>query len=284
MQKGIDITTKIGCRLNCDYCPQEVIGKSFLKIKGEKLLTLELFKNYIRTVPLDVEMCFCGFSEPWGNPDCTSLVEYAYQRGHAITIYTTLDGMTINDVQRLEKLKFLKFSIHLPDNKNEMHIQMNEEYVQVLEAVLKSSISPLTLSVQTFKFPNTKIHPALQSVLKKSKFPIRRLIDTINSRAGNLSMDQISPIQRIKGDLVFCPNMNGGLLLPNGDLYLCSMDWGLRHKIINLKTDSFQDYFQHSEYLKIIKANKDESIDVLCRTCEYAEIGCHHKAIPLILK
>jgi radical SAM protein with 4Fe4S-binding SPASM domain len=60
------------------------------------------------------------------------------------------------------------------------------------------------------------------------------------------------------------------VLLPNGDVQLCCMDYGLEHKIGNLLTMSYNDLFTSDEYRRIESGLEDDSIDILCRTCKEA--------------
>ena len=58
------------------------------------------------------------------------------------------------------------------------------------------------------------------------------------------------------------------VLLPNGDITLCCMDYGNKHVLGNLINDSVKE-IEKSEESKLIKDGllKKESHDILCRTC-----------------
>lgn len=59
----------------------------------------------------------------------------------------------------------------------------------------------------------------------------------------------------------------------NGDIYLCCQDWGLKHKIGNLKYNSLDsDIFNKKrEYFENLLLTKDS--DMICRKCEYSKIS-----------
>ena len=46
------------------------------------------------------------------------------------------------------------------------------------------------------------------------------------------------------------------------------MDSGLEHVLGNLLESSFESVFWGPEMQRVLRGREDESIDVLCRTCE----------------
>jgi radical SAM protein with 4Fe4S-binding SPASM domain len=102
------------------------------------------------------------------------------------------------------------------------------------------------------------------------------------SRAGNLSnenekYDGKKIINKKTGKL-FCsaaPQLNHNVLLPNGDVVLCCMDYSIDHKIGNLLNHSYEELFKSEKLKEIFEILADDTSDkkLLCRTCEYAKVA-----------
>jgi radical SAM protein with 4Fe4S-binding SPASM domain len=59
------------------------------------------------------------------------------------------------------------------------------------------------------------------------------------------------------------------VLLPNGDVMLCCMDYSLKHNLGNLLTSSYDEVINGNEVKKVAALNKKigYSDEVLCRSC-----------------
>jgi adenine C2-methylase RlmN of 23S rRNA A2503 and tRNA A37 len=95
----LEITTKIGCRVDCNYCPQQRLIGSYRKRSDIFNMSVDSFKKCLDTVPPEVNIHFSGMCEPWLNPECTHMLLHANERGHKIKASTTLVGMNIEDVE-----------------------------------------------------------------------------------------------------------------------------------------------------------------------------------------
>lgn len=75
------------------------------------------------------------------------------------------------------------------------------------------------------------------------------------SRAGNLFKTE-----RKKGCLIKCGvnNYDNNVMMPNGDVYICCMDYSLKHKIGNLLETPFHNLNRNPPY-------------ELCRYCEFSK-------------
>jgi MoaA/NifB/PqqE/SkfB family radical SAM enzyme len=105
----IEITTNLPCTNKCRYCPQDVLMGVY---KGDLVLSLDRFKRCLNNVPQDVEVRFAGFSEPFLNPECIDMIEYARDGGHSLHLFTTLVGLTDEQAERLSKITFAKLRVH----------------------------------------------------------------------------------------------------------------------------------------------------------------------------
>ena len=224
----LEITTNIGCPVNCrNLCPQDILLRRY---EGPRLLSLDKFKEYLKSVPNSVEIVFSGFSEPFGNPEAINMLEYA-SRNHRISLFSTLMGASEDSVKRLCHLQYRHFCIHVPDGVN-CKIPLTPDYTRnFFYAVEHVRNAYFSLMNQNFKSNNRE--NIVRGALPKPK-----------------------PVQYC--DLPYYPDF---VLLPNGNLQLCCMDFGLEHTVGNLEKNSYdsirKDFF---------KRNKKFN---LCRYCSW---------------
>ena len=81
----LEITTHIGCPMQCLDCPQQLL---FSKYKGKRDLDFEDYKIVIDKVPQYVQIVFSGLCECFTNPRCSDMILYAYEKGHSLMLYT----------------------------------------------------------------------------------------------------------------------------------------------------------------------------------------------------
>lgn len=270
----IEITTKIGCPVNCSYCPQNKTVKAY---KGDRVMTMDTLQACLKKIPIitnakgDIapRLEFSGFCEPFANPRCSDMVTWAYDYGFKnITLYTTLRGMKPEDVEKMKNVHFAFFSIHLPDTQNNIQVRVDADYLALLK-----------LCIDTFPvcfFYSGDIKPEVFNVVKPylDATPYRFYWNSVtHSRAGNV--DGIPARERVKGHI--CCNssegmaLNHNILLPNGDVSLCCMDFGLKHIVGNLLTDEYEDLFRSAEHNRVVAGMYVEDMDILCRHCDYAQ-------------
>src|SRR5215471_19681831 len=95
IHRVLEITTVSGCAVACTYCPERTFATIQRSVSNQTLMSLEVFEKCLATVPADVEISFSGYSEPWLNRSCTTMVKHAHAKGHGLRIFTTLAGMTL---------------------------------------------------------------------------------------------------------------------------------------------------------------------------------------------
>lgn len=259
----LEITTVLPCTVGCSYCPQHKILANY---EGEKRLEFSNFKKILDKVPQNVEIVFSGFAEPYLNPDCTNMLVYAREQGHKVQMYTTLIGMTLSDIETIKHIKFTELVVHLPSTENlEKNFSWNDEYLTKLKTILQSDIKNMR-----FMCFGT-IPQAVRATLSTDKLKrTKQSGKQGNSRAGNLSGRKYSPVQ--KQGAISCKEgrLSMNILLPNGQVQLCCMDWGLQHNIGNLKNQTYDSLFQSQAYMNVLKGLYNEDSDILCRQCEVA--------------
>jgi sulfatase maturation enzyme AslB (radical SAM superfamily) len=254
---AIEITTKIGCDVNCSYCPQATLINAYSNRSKDFEMTFDVFKKCLSKLPSEVDVHFSGMCEPWLNSETTKMVLYAHQRGHAQIVYTTLMGMNLSDLKLLETVPFKVFEIHIPSlEASQQNIIVDDQYLALLNRILKSRIPA------SFRLHGKSVHPRLSSLLKDKIVRVKTY-----TRAGNLTTTR-SSINRRKGTLDCLRGFRQSVLLPNGEVVLCCMDYGLKHVLGNLITSHYEDLFLSEEFQKIQSGRKDDSIDILCRYCD----------------
>jgi len=269
MAPHVEITLGIGCRIQCTFCPQQLLMDKYqeknktneITWSNPELMSFQTFKNCINKIPKFVDIHFSGYFEPWLNPECTNMLLYAHKKGHRISVFTTLVGMNEEDIEQFKHIPFTKFSIHLPDGQKYAKIGISEKYLTVLKKLCSSNIHHLTC--MTMGDLPTKIQEVIGT-----NFDGEIMID----RAGNSEFGQ--HIQRKTGPLL-CSRANKdgvntldqNVLLPNGDVCLCCMDYGAQYVIGNLISGDYSSLFSSKAFQEIIQKMNSENDDIMCRLC-----------------
>jgi len=268
----LEITTMTGCPVMCTICPQENLKENYNS--DEKYLSLENFKKALSTVPKNLLINFAGYSEPFANKECLSMIEYALEQGYAVGLYTTLYKVTEDTAKRLIELKkqyktFCRFYIHLADSSNNMPgFKVTPEYLNVL------SLIDTSLNDIVYMTMDEDNEPAIEI----TKLNIKPQPWIYHDRAENVTTD--NPVIKQKNwknefivECIESKTHNNNNLLPNGDLSLCCMDYGLKHIVGNLFKQSYQEIRDGDELKRIKQSNNTIGFhtDVLCRTCSVSK-------------
>lgn len=265
----LEITATMGCKINCKYCPQKDLLHSYYKENKNRCsqMKLEDYKACINKMPIETIITFSGFVEPFLHPHAVEMMEYAHQRGHYIELFTTLEGMSLEDLERIKNIPFINVVLHTPDIYNYAKITVNEQYWEVLDKMLDLK----KLNGRSFiDEANCQSEPTKEFI----KFASERIEvkSELIDRAGNLNDVNLKSIQNVNGK-IYCARstkQNHWVLLPDGSVSLCCMDFGLKHIMGNLLKQSYEDILKNHEYLKIRKAMITEDNSILCRSCTAA--------------
>lgn len=265
MGKVLEITTRIGCSINCRYCPQSLLLREYLKDSdcAPTVMRLDTFQKCIDKVPSDVMIDFAGMSEPWLNPECTAMLQYAASKGHRLSVFSTLVGMTEADLDVLESLDIVQFVIHIPDKEEHAHIPVTEEYKTLLQKAIQLNIR----ANKHFSCHGT-VHPEVAEYIDENAIIANEMVD----RAGNLDCDGVAHQQ--SNSRVAClldgEQLNHNILLPDGRVLLCCMDYGLQHVLGNLLLESYEDITNGPAVRRLRDAIRAGSPDILCANCTNA--------------
>jgi len=228
-------------------------------------MSLETFTTCIKSVPRNICLSFSGFSEPWLNPDCTRMILHAHEKNFKIRVNTTLIGIQSKDIHQLKQIPYIKFVVHLPDDQNLTHIRVDDTYLDNLILLLREKPKNLM-----WKFHRSSsgagIHPRVLEVLQEHRAQIKYF--GLNSRAGKV--DSLSGNQVVNRGQVLreCQDFHHNILLPNGDVTLCHMDWALKHILGNLLTNEYSAIHSGKAYKDLLKSLQQPGADILCRECE----------------
>jgi hypothetical protein len=228
------------------------------------MMTFDTFKACLNKMPLDTVLHFAGMSECWINPECSKMILYTHQKGYQIRMLTTLVGMKLADIDLIERVPFVSFLIHLPSNEGYENINVDEDYLKVLDRISNSQIKTSYMIVAGTV--HCKVKALLQSKIKSLEGkPL--LLAKAMSLAGNVR-EKVKPTMKRLG-VISCNNgLDLNSLLPNGDVVLCCMDFSMQHSLGNLLVSDFKSLFLKEEFSKIKAGLKDASLDTLCRYCE----------------
>jgi hypothetical protein len=268
----MELTTMIGCPLMCTFCPQDNLRTNYGN--GIKYMQpVDLVKVLVK-LPKNTRIDFSGMSEPWANPECTQMLEMVLYMGFKVAIYTTLYGMT--DPERVRKVleshpeQVEVIMLHLPDANGNMKGWKNNEEWQRAAAVISHTNVPCGVGAMTMD-KNGVVHPDLQPM-------VGRLAGWVgHTRADSLDPEQVAgqalsvtPRNDFALTCRSTPFYDRNVLLPNGDVVLCCMDYNLKHVIGNLLTQTYDEMMQGKPLQDLIKMNEADGFDKcsICKSCE----------------
>lgn len=261
----MEITTVVGCENDCKYCPQDKLIEAYSKrANGVRKMSIDVFKECLDKIPKNVRIDFSGMAEPWLNPGCTRMLLYAYERGYRVAVYTTAVGMSCEDVGLIKDIVYDEFVLHLPDREGYSKIAINDDYINVIRKLSKTICNISYMSMGTL--------PKEIEVAINKYVPPSYLI----SRAGHVEVGKnVVKTKRLKG-CIFCKpgseQLDHNILLPNGDVILCAMDFGMKHILGNLLLSGYEELLTGEELRNVKRGLKDSSINVLCRHCTEARM------------
>jgi len=268
----MELTTMIGCPLMCTFCPQDNLRTQYgtaTKYMSQTDLTAMLVK-----LPKDTRIDFSGMSEPWANPECTSMLEEVLYMGYTVAIYTTLYGMT--DPERVKKVledhpnQVEVVMLHLPDaNGNMKGWKNSEEWMKALQVMSTLNI-PCGVGAMTMDRSGV-VHPDLQPI-------VGRLSGWVgHTRADSLNLEQIegqvisiTPHNDFSLTCRSTPFYDRNVLLPDGSVVLCCMDYNLTYVLGNLLTQTYEEVMQGKPLQDLIALNEAPEFNKcsICKSCE----------------
>jgi hypothetical protein len=268
----MELTTMIGCPLMCTFCPQENLRDSYGD--SEKYMQPRDLVAVLSKLPKGTRIDFSGMSEPWANPHCTEMLETVLYMGFNIAIYSTLYGMT--DPERVRKVledhpnQVDVIMLHLPDANGNMKGWKNSEEWQYAAAVMSHTNVPCGVGAMTMDSSGL-VHPELQSMIGRLPgWQGHTRADSLNTEQVAGQAISITPMNTFPLTCRSTPFYDRNVLLPNGDVVLCCMDYNLKHIIGNLLNQTYKEIFQGKPLLDLIEINEADGFNKcsICKSCE----------------
>lgn len=268
----MELTTMIGCPLRCSFCPQENLLQSYGK-DTKYMSQVDLTRMLVK-LPKNTRIDFSGMSEPWASPSCTSMLEEVLYMGFKVAIYTTLYGM--EDPERVKKVieahkdQIEVVMLHLPDSNGNMKGWKNSpEWMEALRIMATLDV-PCGVGAMTMDRSGV-VHPDLQPI-------VGQLAGWMgHTRADSLDVGQIgeqvismTPHNIFSLTCASTPFYDRNVLLPNGDVVLCCMDYNLTHVLGNLLEQTYEEVMQGKPLLDLIALNEAPTYSKcsICKACE----------------
>lgn len=270
-QPTMQITTRIGCRVHCRYCPQDLLSKRYFQNdkKRESVMSVETFEKCLNKLPQNARVSFCGMAEPFLNPDCNKMIKMAHESGRIVELYTTLVGADKKIIEEIAKIPFGFVVLHVADKLGYAHIPLTSEYYELVEFAInykRQDGLPFVNMCNAQAEPDEKV-----AQICKGKYEI---LTALHDRAGNLENESLCSKNIPEGKIVcsLCgESLNHNNLLPDGTVLLCDFDYGMQHVLGNLLEKSYVELFSGDEWRKVYNGmSGDTNQNILCRQCSCA--------------
>jgi hypothetical protein len=238
----VEITAQIGCPIRCKYCPQDLLLSRYT---GPPRLSMEDFKTICDRIPDHVDIHFSGMCEPFVNPDASDMLEYASKR-HRISVFTTLTGLNKAKYDRIREIPYRWFCVHVPDGQLNTKMKCTPEYLELLRYVTENRPE-----CEKFWFSmHGDYHPATIPIIIRFEAE-NNLID----RAGNLDIPWIKKTEK-ENPRCTCSDYDQNIVLPDGTVLLCCMDYGMTEILGNLLTQDYESLTRKAGYELCRKCNR----------------------------
>jgi sulfatase maturation enzyme AslB (radical SAM superfamily) len=268
---SLEFTLMVGCPLKCAFCPQDALRSSYGG--AEKYMSLDTFRAVLARVPRHIRIDFAGMAEPWANPAATAMLREALEDDRTVAIYTTLYGMPDDAADLIEAhaSQIEVLCLHLPDANSNMR---GWKYSAAYEANLLRflALRPVLPRFEAMTMDGSgRVHADLAHI----GIELGGWIG--HTRAGNVNAPKgqdILPAPRHHAAVMcsFTPFYDQNVVLPNGDVVLCCMDYSVKHRIGNLLEQDYYDVFAGPEMgaLRAENMRPEFSEASLCKTCDRA--------------
>lgn len=263
----MEITTKIGCAVNCKFCPQEVLLKNYFGSGEEEcFLSLDMFKKCIDKLPQNTLVEFAGFTEPFFNDKCIDMIQYTVKSGRKVNLFTTLCGVNMEMLDILLGIQFEEFVLHVPDQEGYSSIPMTPEYMNMLDRLIEAK----KIDGSDFIDYACSQGTIPMQIQKKLEGKVRIFVSLLD-RAGNMEDENLFSKRDIRGKIrcEVSRYLNHNVLLPDGRVVLCAQDYALKHIVGNLVEMDYYEIMQNSRKIEKLMNDTDDE-NIICRNCSLA--------------
>lgn len=250
---SLEITTVHFCKNNCSFCPQSTLAKAY---SGQRAMDMDTFKKCLGSVPLSVRIDFSGFVEPLFNGNAAEMMWYARAINFDVHLYTTLMGLEPPMLIPINQARPSHIRIHVPDSVGGLVIP-DDKWIEQHELWLCVGLKG---SYMAMGQPT----PVVAEYLRRLGIEVE--LPQMLSRGGNV--EKVKPIHRIGGIRCTMDRWYSNVLMPDGSVYGCCMDYGLTVPLGNLLFDSYEEIRVEAEAWR--KNMEHDATGTICSKCEWA--------------
>lgn len=248
--KTLEFTLVSACALKCRFCPQDVLAENY---SSAKRFDVDGVLAVLKKLPKDCRVDFSGFAEPFLNPLAGTFIGMAKRMEFEVHVYSTLIGLHLSTIPQLKETPPDYFRVHVPDPTG---LRVNEEQWMTLHALF------LETGIQATYMAMSRPSETISRYLAERRIKVE--LPQMLSRAGNLWRPNVGG--KFKGCSM--DRWHSNVIMPDGSVYGCCMDYGLSVPLGNLFAQEYGEIHEAAEKWKRAKHDTD-----ICSNCEWAIYG-----------
>lgn len=248
----VEFTLTAACALGCSYCPQGAYARAYRTRPGPRSMTLDNYERMLVNIADTTRnIDFSGYAEPLHNPYWLEIFRHTLDRGYTVTLFSTLADASCDDLDRLSDLAISRIYVHLLDR-----IAQRDKLSFFIERCREHNRDFVFIY---FDEDGRELASAFQGQVSCERW-------TAHSRAGLLDVGR----RYVPGPVSCCEQREFcSVVLPNGDVHICCMDFALQHRIGNLLERPLSQ-IHHSDAALAFRATMASTRDGICNHCIYA--------------
>lgn len=236
--------------MGCAHCPQSNLAAAYTS--PVRVMTMHTFETILNKLPADCQIHMSGFSECFLNHLCGEMIHAASDTGREVHLYSTLSGLTEQQVFQLSRSRLKYVRLHAPDKTG---FKMDTGlWIKRLHLFAASGHHFTAMAM------SAEVDPLI--IMALDQYQVKLEHPQMLSRAGLLWKDKhlTGPI-RCAAD-----RWHNNVVLPNGDVQVCCMSYNLSMPLGNLLTQSYAEIeTRANEYA----ANDNPPDNSICRDCDW---------------
>lgn len=248
----LEFTLTASCALMCPYCPQGQYARAYAKRPGQRSMALDDYKQMLANVAQTTRnIDFSGYTEPLHNRHWFDVFRHTLEQGYTVTLFSTLGTASLDDLDRLSELAISRIYVHLLD-----HVAQRDKLAFFIERCRQHHRDLVFIY---FDDDGKELAAAFQGRVSCERW-------TAHSRAGLVDVGR----RYLPGAVSCCEQREFcSVVLPNGDVHICCMDFALEHRIGNLLESPLAE-IHYSDAARAFRATMASPQDGICNHCIYA--------------
>lgn len=270
-RNALIVTTAVGCPVKCRYCPQDEFVKAYglRSNSAVKSLPLADYKAYLKKAPKGTIVSFTGFVEPFVNPECLHMIRHTLDSGYKVRVFSTMYNQSIADYEQFAHHENLKtFDLHLPDTDGNTVFPITRQYRELLQHITTHKPKYARFWTSCLGV-GTKVIDAVRDIIDVTPNAVNSIHGLVYDNGLNHGGAKLS----CKYDCSRIDDPKAGIvmMLPNGDITVCTQDWELKHVMGNIADfNDWESILNAPKRIKFRDGMSDSGIESICRTCELA--------------